>query len=43
MIWGIAVIGALLMALFVAVAVVGNRAQTRMAERDRVRDRDRLG
>ena len=40
MIWTIAIVGILLMALFVAVAVIGNRAQTRLAERERSRDRE---
>ena len=35
----IIVVSLVLTALFVAVAIVGNRAQTRMVERDRVRER----
>ena len=39
----IIVVSLVLAALFVAVAIVGNRAQTRMVERDRARERGEEG
>ncbi|CAA9530418.1 MAG: hypothetical protein AVDCRST_MAG91-2907 [uncultured Sphingomonadaceae bacterium] len=39
----IIVVSLVLMALFVAVAILGNRAQTRMAERDRERGEEGSG